>query len=213
MTKKKVIELIEILKKSYPDAKCSLNFDSPFQLAIAVMLSAQCTDERVNKTTPVLFEKYKTPVDFISAPISDIEEIIRPCGFHKNKSKSILGLASMVHEKYNDILPDTMEELMNLPGIGRKSANVIMLDAFNNPQGIAVDTHVKRISNRIGLSNKKEPDKIEQDLLKIIPYEYLKDVNHLFIWHGRNTCKAQSPDCEQCKIKNLCSRYKKIKYF
>ena len=213
MTKKKVIELIEILKKSYPDAKCSLNFDSPFQLAIAVMLSAQCTDERVNKTTPVLFEKYKTPVDFISAPISDIEEIIRPCGFHKNKSKSILGLASMVHEKYNDILPDTMEELMNLPGIGRKSANVIMLDAFNNPQGIAVDTHVKRISNRIGLSNKKEPDKIEQDLLKIIPYEYLKDVNHLFIWHGRNTCKAQSPDCEQCPIKNLCSSYKKIKYF
>lgn len=213
MTKKKVIELIEILKKSYPDAKCSLNFDSPFQLAIAVMLSAQCTDERVNKTTPVLFEKYKTPVDFISAPISDIEEIIRPCGFHKNKSKSILGLASMVHEKYNDILPDTMEELMSLPGIGRKSANVIMLDAFNNPQGIAVDTHVKRISNRIGLSNKKEPDKIEQDLLKIIPYEYLKDVNHLFIWHGRNTCKAQSPDCEQCPIKNLCSSYKKIKYF
>lgn len=209
MTKKKVIELIEILKKSYPDAKCSLNFDSPFQLAIAVMLSAQCTDERVNKTTPVLFDKYKTPVDFISAPISDIEEIIRPCGFHKNKSKSILGLASMVHEKYNDILPDTMEELMNLPGIGRKSANVIMLDAFNNPQGIAVDTHVKRISNRIGLSNKKEPDKIEQDLLKIIPYEYLKDVNHLFIWHGRNTCKAQSPDCEQCPIKNLCSSYKK----
>ena len=211
MTKKKIIELIEILKKTYPDAKCSLNFDTPFQLAIAVMLSAQCTDERVNKTTPLLFEKYKTPIDFVSAPISEVEEIIRPCGFHKNKSKSIIGLASMVHEKYNDILPDTMEDLMNLPGIGRKSANVIMLDAFNNPQGIAVDTHVKRISNRIGLSNKKEPEKIEQDLLKIIPHDYLKDVNHLFIWHGRNTCKAQSPECEHCSIKYLCSSYKKLK--
>lgn len=211
MTKKKVIELIEILKKSYPDAKCSLNFKSPFELAIAVMLSAQCTDERVNKTTPYLFKKYKTPKDFIDAPISIIDKIITPCGFHHNKSKNIKGMAQIVENKFNGILPDNMDDLMSLPGIGRKSANVIMLDAFDKPQGIAVDTHVKRISNRIGLSNKKDPEKIELDLLKIIPKEYLKDVNHLFIWHGRNTCKAQSPNCIVCPIKNYCKSYNKNK--
>ena len=209
MTKRKVVELIEILKRSYPDAKCSLNFETPFELAIAVMLSAQCTDERVNKTTPHLFSKYKTPKDFIKAPLQTIDKIITPCGFHHNKSKNIKGMAQMVEEKYDGNLPDTMEDLMSLPGIGRKSANVIMLDAFNKPQGIAVDTHVKRISNRIGLSTKKDPEKIEQDLLKIIPYEYLKDVNHLFIWHGRNTCKAISPNCEHCPINGYCKSYGK----
>ena len=152
MTKKQVQEIIDILKKQYPDAKCSLNFTTTFELAIAVMLSAQCTDERVNQTTPALFEKYKFPKAFADASVSDIEEIIRPCGFHKTKAINIKKLAQMVHELYNDELPNTMEELMKLPGIGRKSANVIMLDAFNSPQGIAVDTHVKRLSNRIGLS-------------------------------------------------------------
>ncbi|MBR2704240.1 MAG: endonuclease III [Clostridia bacterium] len=209
MTKKKVIELIEILKTAYPDAKCSLTFDTPFQLAVAVMLSAQCTDERVNKTTPILFSKYKTPKDFVKAPIDDIEQIITPCGFHKTKSNNIKNMAIMVAEKYHGVLPDTMEDLMSLPGIGRKSANVIMLDAFNKPQGIAVDTHVKRISNKIGLSSKKDPEKIEQDLLKVIPKEYLKDVNHVFIWHGRHTCKAQSPDCINCPIKDYCKSFNK----
>lgn len=210
MTKKKIIELIELLKKTYPDAKCSLDFESPFQLAIAVMLSAQCTDERVNQTTPYLFARYKTPKDFVTAFLSQIEKIIHPCGFYRNKAKNIKEMGTIVHEKFNDTLPDNMDDLMSLPGIGRKSANVIMLDAFNKPQGIAVDTHVKRISNRIGLSNKKDPEKIEQDLLKIIPNEYLKDVNHLFVWHGRYTCKAQTPNCERCSIRNLCSSYKKL---
>ncbi len=211
MTKKKVIELIKILKKAYPDAKCSLNFDTPFQLAIAVMLSAQCTDERVNKTTPKLFSKYKTPHDFVTAPLDDIEQIITPCGFHKTKSNNIKNMAIMVEEKFNGILPDNMGDLMSLPGIGRKSANVIMLDAFDKPQGIAVDTHVKRISNKIGLSSKKEPEKIEQDLLKVIPKEYLKDVNHVFIWHGRKTCKALTPDCTNCPIKDYCKSFYKNK--
>ena len=210
MTKKKVVELINILKDYYPDAKCSLNFETPFELAIAVMLSAQCTDERVNKTTPYLFKKYKTPQDFVKAPLSIIDKIITPCGFHHNKSKNIKGMAQMVENNFGGVLPDNMDDLMSLPGIGRKSANVIMLDAFNKPQGIAVDTHVKRISNRIGLSNNKDPEKIEVDLLKIIPKDYLKDVNHLFIWHGRNTCKAQSPNCVNCPIKNYCKSYSRI---
>ena len=154
MTKKETTEIIEILKKFYPEAKCSLNFNSPFELAIAVMLSAQCTDERVNKVTPFLFSKYSTPTDFINAPISDIQQIIYPCGFSNTKSQNIKKMAEIIHEKFNDNLPNTMNELISLPGIGRKSANVIMLDAFNNPQGIAVDTHVKRISTRIGLSKK-----------------------------------------------------------
>ncbi|MBQ3408337.1 MAG: endonuclease III [Clostridia bacterium] len=209
MTKKQVINLIETLKLYYPDAKCSLDFETPFQLAIAVMLSAQCTDERVNKTTPKLFSKYKIPKDFFNIPVSKIEQIIHPCGFYRNKAKNIKNMAIIVEEKFAGILPDNMEDLMSLPGIGRKSANVIMLDAFNAPQGIAVDTHVKRISNRIGLSKNSDPEKIEQDLLKIIPYEYLKDVNHLFVWHGRYTCKAQSPNCGHCPIKKYCLTYNK----
>ena len=207
MTKKKAIEIIELLKKAYPDAKCSLTFDTPFELAIAVMLSAQCTDERVNKTTPNLFSKYKSPKDFIKAPLSEIERIITPCGFHNTKSKNIKAMAQIVEEKFGGILPDNMEDLMSLPGIGRKSANVIMLDAFDNPQGIAVDTHVKRIANKIGLSTQNDPEKIERDLLKIIPKEYLKDVNHVFIWHGRKTCKAQSPNCDNCPVKDYCKSF------
>ncbi|MBR2744678.1 MAG: endonuclease III [Clostridia bacterium] len=207
MTKKQIIEIIEILKKAYPDAKCSLNFNNPFELAIAVMLSAQCTDERVNKTTPLLFSRCKTPSDFINMEISELEKLILPCGFHKTKAKHIKEMSAIIEEKFNGKLPDTMEELISLPGIGRKSANVIMLDAFNKPQGIAVDTHVKRISNRIGFSKETNPEKIEKDLLKIIPNNYLKDVNHLFILHGRAICKSQNPDCTNCPIKSYC-KYK-----
>lgn len=208
MNKKQIVDFIEILKQYYPDAKCSLNFASPFELAIAVMLSAQCTDERVNKTTPYLFSKYNTPKDFINVSTLEIEKIIHPCGFYRAKSQNIKKMAIMIEESFNGALPDNMEDLIKLPGIGRKSANVIMLDAFNNPQGIAVDTHVKRISNRIGLSKQTEPEKIEQDLLKIVPKQYLKDVNHLFVWHGRLTCKAKSPNCEICPVKNYCKSYK-----
>ena len=209
MKKENIIEMIEILKKTYPDATCSLDFKTPFELGIAVMLSAQCTDERVNKITPLLFAKYKTPEDYVNSSLEEIEEIIKPCGFYKNKAKNVLGYSKIIVEKYNGKIPETMEELVKLPGIGRKSANVIMLEAFNNPQGIAVDTHAKRIASRIGLSKQKEPLKIEQDLIKIIPKKYFKDVNHLLVWHGRNICNARKPQCEKCTIKDYCKYYNK----
>ena len=207
MKKEDYIELIKILKDYYPDATCSLNFNTPFELVVAVMLSAQCTDERVNITTPKLFECCKTIQDFANIDINELEEIIHPCGFYKNKAKNIKLCAKQVLENFNGEVPQTMDELMSLAGIGRKSANVIMLEVFKNPQGIAVDTHAKRISNLIGLSSQKEPEKIEHDLLKIFPKEYLKDINHLLVWHGRNTCIARKPKCETCPIKNFCNNY------
>lgn len=207
MKREDVIKIIESLKNTYPDATCSLDFKTPFELGIAVMLSAQCTDERVNKITPLLFAKYKNPEDYINTSLEEIEEIIKPCGFYKNKAKNVLGYAKMIVEEYNGKMPETMEELIKLPGIGRKSANVIMLEAFNNPKGIAVDTHAKRIANRIGISKEKEPLKIEQNLIKIIPKKYFKDVNHLLVWHGRNICNARKPQCEKCPIKNYCEFY------
>lgn len=207
LTKKDSISIIEILKNTYPDATCSLDFKTPFELLIAVMLSAQCTDERVNKTAPILFAKFSTPEELANAELSEIEHLIHPCGFYKNKAKNIKACAKKIVEDFNSIVPKTMEQLMSLPGVGRKSANVIMLEAFNNPTGIAVDTHAKRISNRIGFSNKTEPEKIEQDLLKIFPKEYLKDINHLFVWHGRNTCNARKPNCEVCTLKKYCKMF------
>lgn len=208
MRKKDAIELVQILKNTYPDATCSLDFKTPFQIVIAVMLSAQCTDERVNLTTPALFKKYPTIEAFANCDIHELEEIIHPCGFYKNKAKNAHACANKILNDFNGIVPNTMEELITLPGVGRKSANVILLEAFGIANGIAVDTHAKRISNRIGLSNEKEPTKIEQDLLKIFPKEYLKDINHLFVWHGRNTCMARKPNCDTCTIKQFCKKYK-----
>ena len=206
--KKEAIEIIKILKEYYPEATCSLDFTTPFEMTIAVMLSAQCTDERVNKTTPALFAKYNTPEKMASAPIEELEELIHPCGFYKNKAKNMKACSQMLVEKYKGIVPNTMEELQTLPGVGRKSANVIMLEAFHNPQGIAVDTHAKRISKKIGFSKQEEPEKIEKDLLKVIPKEYYYDVNHLFVWHGRNICIARNSKCEICPVKEFCNDYK-----
>lgn len=210
MDKEKAIEIIEILKKAYPDAKCSLDFSTPFEMLVAVILSAQCTDERVNKTTPAIFAKYSTPEDFDEMPLEVLEELIHPCGFYKNKAKNIKLTAKKIVEEYNSQVPDTMEDLLTLPGVGRKTANVVMLEAFNKPQGIAVDTHAKRLSNRIGFSSEETPEKIEQDLLRLFPYEYLKDVNHILIYHGRAICTARSPKCEQCPINKLCKYYAQI---
>lgn len=203
-----VIEIIEILKKTYPDAKCSLDFDTPFQMMVAVMLSAQCTDDRVNQITPSLFEKYPTPEKMLEAGSDKIAELVKSCGFYRNKSKNIWLTSKKLVEEYNSIVPDNIDELENFPGVGRKSANVIMLEAFNKPQGIAVDTHVKRISNRIGLSKQSEPTKIEQDLLNQFPKEYLKDVNHVFIWFGRDICNSRKPRCEECPVNKFCDNYK-----
>ena len=149
-TKKEASEILEILRKSYPEATCSLDFESPFQIVIAVMLSAQCTDERVNKTTPLLFKDYGTPEKLAKIDLKKLEEIIHPCGFYKNKAKNALACSQKIVNDYNGIVPNNMKDLMSLPGVGRKSANVIMLEAFHDAQGIAVDTHARRISNKIG---------------------------------------------------------------
>ena len=208
MNRTQAVEIFELLKKQYPDAKCSLDFNTPFEMMVAVMLSAQCTDERVNKVTAEFFPKYNTPKAFADMPLEDIENLIHSCGFYKNKAKNLKLASQKILTEFNGKVPQTMEELMSIPGVGRKSANVIMLEAFNNPQGIAVDTHAKRISNRIGFSSAKEPQKIEQDLLKLFPKKYYYDANHILIWHGRNTCKSQKPNCENCCIKHLCKSCK-----
>lgn len=208
MNKKDAIRIVEILIKEYPDAKCSLDFTTPFEMLVAVVLSAQCTDNRVNLTTPNIFANYSTPEDFANIDIKLLEELFHPCGFYKTKAKNIKATAQILVTKFNSIVPDNMEDLMSLPGVGRKSANVIMLEAFNKPQGIAVDTHCKRIANRLGFSKESEPEKIEKDLLKLIPREYYKDVNHIFIWHGRNICTSQKPKCDKCPLKEYCKYYK-----
>ena len=208
MKKTDIQKFIQILKATYPDATCSLDFKTPFQMVVAVMLSAQCTDERVNKTTPQLFEKCKTIQDFADIDINELEKIIHPCGFYKNKAKNIKLCATQILENFNGDVPKTMDELLSLAGVGRKSANVILLEVFGIANSIAVYTHAKRISNRIGLSHEKDPEKIEQDLLKIFPPDSLKDINHLFMWHGRNTCDSRTPHCEKCTVKDYCNFYK-----
>ncbi len=207
MKKQDSITLIKLLKKQYPDATCSLNFTTPFELVVAVMLSAQCTDERVNKTTPCVFLRCQTIQDFSDIDLPELESLIHPCGFYKNKAKNIKLCAKQVLENFDGQVPHTMDELTSLAGIGRKSANVILLEAFGIAEGIAVDTHAKRISNLIGLSKEKEPEKIEQDLIKLFPKEYLKDINHLLVWHGRNTCVARNPKCNTCIVKQFCNFY------
>ena len=200
MNKKEVKEFVDCLKKAYPDATCSLDFTTPFELVVAVSLSAQCTDERVNKVTLALFKRCPTIKDFAEIDIKELEELIHSCGFYKNKAKNIKLCAKQVLDNFNGEVPTKMEDLTTLAGIGRKSANVIRLEVFGIATGIAVDTHAKRISNLIGLSSQKDPIKIEQDLIKIFPKEYLKDINHLFVWHGRNCCIARKPKCENCSV-------------
>lgn len=209
MKKKDIDNFVKILKETYPDATCSLDFKTPFQIVVAVMLSAQCTDERVNKTTPALFERCRTIQDFADIDIKELEDIIHPCGFYKNKAKNIKLCAKQIIDNFNGVVPQNMEDLLTLAGVGRKSANVILLEAFGIANGIAVDTHAKRVSNRVGLSHEKNPEKIEQDLLKIFPKKYLKDINHLFVWHGRKTCDSRKPNCEQCTVKEYCEYFSK----
>lgn len=207
LDKNEIIKFVNILKETYPDATCSLDFTTPFEMVVSVMLSAQCTDERVNKTTPALFSKYRTPKDFATCDIQELETLIHPCGFYKNKAKNIKACAQKIVNDFNSEVPKTMEELLTLPGVGRKSANVILLEAFGIANGIAVDTHAKRVSNRVGLSKNDDPEKIEQDLLKIFPKEFLKDINHLFVWHGRNICNARNPKCDICPVNKYCNNY------
>lgn len=207
-TNNDIINLINTLKNTYPNAKGGLIFKNGFELGICLILAAQCTDIRVNKIAPILFEKYENINAFLKADLKNIEKIIYSCGFYKNKAKNIYNYCQILSRNFNSKLPSNIQALMTLPGIGRKSANILMLEIFNTPVGIAVDTHVKRLSNRIGLSNYSNPNKIEQDLLKIIPNKYFKDVNHIFVLHGRNVCISRNPKCFNCSISNYCNYYK-----
>lgn len=201
---KKIEKLILTLKQQYPDATCSLNFTTPFELAIAVMLSAQCTDARVNIVTKELFKHCNTPEGFCKMETSEIEQYIKSAGFYKNKAKNIKLCSERLVQVYQGIVPDRMEELVTLAGIGRKSANVILLNAFHKCEGIAVDTHALRISNRLGLSSEEDPLKVEQDLLEKIPKKYWPLMNHLFVYHGRALCTARNPKCIECPMKEYC---------
>ncbi len=204
--KETIINIINILDNYYPDAKCSLDYIVPIQLVVSLILAAQCTDERVNKITPILFKKYPTVYDLANAQISDIEKIIKPCGFYKNKAVSISETAKTIVNNFNGIVPNTMKELCTLKGIGRKSANIILQECFNNTVGIAVDTHVTRISRKIGLSNSNTPEKIEKDLTSIIDRKYWNKINHIFVYHGRAICIARQPKCNICPIKDICKK-------
>lgn len=210
MKKSEIEEFILELSKCYDGEKGSLDFTSPFELLVAVMLSAQCTDARVNIVTKDLFKVANTPQQFAKMDIKEIEKLISSISFYRNKAKHIKECSIQIIEKYNGIVPNEMEDLTTLSGIGRKSANVIMLEAFNNPVGIAVDTHVKRIATRLGLTANTDPSKIEQDLIKIIPPKYFKDVNHIFIWHGRNICLARNPKCDICPLAKYCFSVDKV---
>lgn len=209
MTKKeKALLICDELEKLYPNAVCSLEYKHPHELLIATRLSAQCTDARVNIVTKDLFEKFKSIDDFADADIADIEEIVKPCGLYKTKAKSIKEMCVQLREDYNYILPDTIEELTKLSGVGRKTANLIMGDVFHKP-AIVTDTHCIRICGRLGLTKNKEPFKVEQDLRKIIPPERGSDFCHRLVLFGRDTCKARGEKCSECTLSHLCVYFKK----
>ncbi|HKZ22550.1 MAG TPA: endonuclease III [candidate division Zixibacteria bacterium] len=202
--KKRTRKIIALLKKEYPDAKCSLNFRKPLELMVATILSAQCTDVRVNIVTKTLFKKYRRPQDYYKVPPKELEEDIRSTGFFRNKAKAIQSACKVIAEKYRGKVPKTMEELTSLSGIGRKTANVILGNAYGIASGIAVDTHVTRLSHRLGLSYAKTPEKIEQELMKLVPQSDWILFPHLLIWHGRKICQARNPKCPQCVLNKIC---------
>lgn len=197
-------KLIRLLKRAYPDAKCSLNHSNAFELLIATILSAQCTDERVNIVTADLFRKYRKPEDYLQVSSRELEKDIRTTGFFRNKTKSILGTARLLTEQYGGCVPASMDELLELPGVARKTANVVLGNAFGIESGVVVDTHVTRLSHRLGLSSEKHPEKIENDLVELVPKKDWVIFSHLLIAHGRKTCKARNPACEECFLEKLC---------
>lgn len=199
-------EIIAELRKTYPDAHCELNFSTPLELLIATILSAQCTDKRVNLVTAELFRKYRSARDYAEAPLSELEEMIKTTGFYRNKAKNIQSCCRALVEKHGGNVPQTMEELYALDGVGRKTANVVLGNAFNLNVGIVVDTHVTRLSNRLGLTKHLDAVKIEQDLIKLVPQESWTLFSHLLIWHGRRRCTARKPDCASCEVRELCPR-------
>lgn len=207
LKKEKLPELLKELKKLYPKTKTALVYNnSAYQLLVAVILSAQCTDERVNKVTPVLFKKYPTPKEMAKADIKDIETIIKSTGFYHAKAKSILETSKKLVSDFNGQVPNTMAELLTLRGVARKTANVVLGDFYGIDEGIVVDTHVKRLSFRLGLTKNTEPLKIEQDLIKMLDKKYWHWISHALIWHGRGPCDARKPECATCPINKLCPK-------
>lgn len=205
------LEVHRRLKKLYPDAHCELNHSNPFELLIATILSAQCTDVRVNMVTPDLFKKYPTPKALAKAKLEDVEEAIKSINFYKNKSKSLIGCAQMLMDQHKGEVPQSVEELSELPGVGRKTANVVLGNAFNINTGIVVDTHVKRTTHLLGLTKNTEPEKVEQDLMKLFPNETWTEISHLLIFLGRRMCIARRPQCDLCVLKDLCPSAAKTK--
>lgn len=197
-------EVVSILRKTYPKSRTALRYETPFQILVATILSAQCTDEKVNQITPALFRKYPTAKDFAQANSKVLEEEIRPTGFFRNKTKSIINASKKIVADFDGEVPDTMESLLTLPGVARKTANIVLSSAYNKAEGIAVDTHVKRLSQRLGLSKEKNPDKIEQDLLALTPKKDWLDFNYMLVNHGRKTCQARKPNCPECVLNHLC---------
>lgn len=208
MTKKeKIIEIQKIFDKVYADAKCSLDFSTSHELLVAVQLSAQCTDARVNIVTKDLFKRYKSVEDFANADLEELSTIIRPCGFYNSKAKNIIASSKTIVEKHGGKVPDTMEDLTALAGVGRKTANLILGDVYGK-SAVVVDTHCIRLSNRIGLTTNKDPVKIEFDLKKIVPADYQMRFCHQLVYHGRAICNARKPQCDVCPISNLCKYFK-----
>jgi len=201
----RIAKIISFLRKRYPDAKCALHFTNPLELLVATILSAQCTDERVNKVTRDVFRKYKTAADYARARPEMLENDIRSTGFYKNKAKSIINCCKKIVEVHGGAVPETLNELVALDGIGRKTANVILGNAFGVP-GITVDTHVKRVSYRLGLTKQQDPVKIEYDLIELVPHKEWTHFSHLMIFHGRYTCMARKPLCSSCVLKYLCPK-------
>ena len=203
-------KLVKALPKVYPDAHCELDFKTPLQLLIATILSAQCTDKRVNMVTPALFARYRSAADFAKAKPADLEKAIQSTGFFRNKTKSIRAATAAIVQEHGGKVPETMAELHALPGVGRKTANVVLGNAFHKDEGIVVDTHVARLSQRLGLTKQKDPEKIERDLMKLIPREHWTDWSHWLIWHGRRRCFARKPDCRRCEVLELCPSGRKF---
>jgi len=202
--KERIGGIIKILRRSYPKARTSLRHRSAFELLVSTILSAQCTDARVNKITPALFKKYKTPRDFACAGQSHLEKEVRSTGFYRNKAKNIIGASKKIVREFGGKVPDEMAKLTTLPGVARKTANIVLSASFHKAEGIAVDTHVKRLSGRLGLSKHSDPVKIEKDLVKIVPHRDWLDFNYILVEHGRKTCIARKPLCGECVLNKLC---------
>jgi endonuclease-3 len=197
-------KIVRLLEKTYPSPRTMLEFDTPLQILVATILSAQCTDERVNKLTPALFKKYPTARAFAEADQAALELDVRPTGFFRNKARNIIGAARKIVDEFGGRVPDTMAELITLPGVARKTANIVLSSVYGKAEGIAVDVHVKRLSGRLGLSAQSDPERIERDLMALVPKRYWLEFNYLLVNHGRAVCQARKPRCPACVLKELC---------